>query len=79
MHKQIIDFVNKIKGYHPEFFNNYKYILDVGSRDVNGNNKIFFNKCIYRGIDEKSGEIDTGNPEESDPCNPAKLTHSWIC
>ena len=28
---------------------------------------------------EKSGEIDPGNPEESDPCNPAKLTHPWIC
>jgi len=30
-------------------------------------------------IIEKSGVIDPGNPEESDPCNPAKLTHSWIC
>jgi len=28
---------------------------------------------------EKSGVIDPGNPEESDPCNPAKLTHPWIC
>ena len=40
----------KIKKLHPQYFKN-KRVVDVGSLDVNGNNKYLFDDCEYYGID----------------------------
>lgn len=45
--KQFTLFVQKI---FPEFFKN-KVVLDVGSGDINGNNRFLFTDCSYNGND----------------------------
>jgi len=45
--KKFIEFVKKIL---PDFFEN-KIVLDVGSGDINGNNKYLFTNCEYNGND----------------------------
>ena len=53
-HKEQIDFVVRVKQLFPEFFEN-KVVLDIGSFDVNGNNKIHFKDCDFTGLDISSG------------------------
>ena len=53
-HQEQIQFCNKIKNIFPNFFI-YKKILDVGSLDINGNNRYLFDNCIYTGIDVAPG------------------------
>lgn len=55
MHKEQTDFVTKIKKQNPEYFENKK-ILDIGSWDINGNNRHLFTNCDYRGVDLAEGE-----------------------
>ena len=43
-----------VKNKYPEFFTNKK-ILDIGSLDINGNNKILFENCDYTGLDVAEG------------------------
>lgn len=50
MHPEAKIFVEFVKNYFPEFFNN-KIVLDVGSGDINGNNKYLFTNCDYNGND----------------------------
>lgn len=50
MHIQARDFTLFVKLILPEFFINKK-VLDVGSGDINGNNKFLFNNCEYEGND----------------------------
>lgn len=50
-HKAQRDFCNKIKSLYPHQFTG-KNILDVGSMDINGNNKMFFDDIkSYIGLD----------------------------
>lgn len=49
-HPEQKDFCTKVKDLYPQFFKNCK-VLDVGSLDVNGNNKYLFEDCEYTGID----------------------------
>lgn len=53
-HNQQQNFCKKIKEKYPEFFINKK-VLDVGSLDVNGNNRFLFDSCDYLGIDVAEG------------------------
>ncbi len=53
-HKAQQNFCNKIKNQYPNLFKN-KDILDVGSMDINGNNKIFFEDSKYIGLDIGAG------------------------
>ena len=53
-HKEQRQFCNFVKSRYPEFFNNKK-VLDIGSLDINGNNRTLFNNCNYTGIDVGSG------------------------
>ena len=41
-HKEQWVFCGKVKGLHPEYFENKK-VLDIGSFDVNGNEEFLFN------------------------------------
>jgi len=48
------NFCSKIKETFPEYFNNVK-VLDIGSLDINGNNRHLFNNSKYIGIDRNDG------------------------
>ena len=54
-HKEQIQFCQKIKNKFPSFFENKK-VLDVGSLDINGNNRYLFINSNYTGIDIGSGK-----------------------
>jgi len=44
----------QIKKDHPSYFRN-KRVLDIGSLDINGNNRYLFAECEYIGLDVVSG------------------------
>jgi SAM-dependent methyltransferase len=50
MHPEANHFVNFVKNILPFYFTD-KTVLDVGSGDINGNNKYLFNNCNYNGND----------------------------
>lgn len=53
-HKAQRDYCDHLKKRFPEFFCN-RLVLDVGSLDVNGNNRSLFTDCGYIGIDIAHG------------------------
>lgn len=50
MHPEALHFMLFVKSQLLEFFMNKK-VLDVGSGDINGNNRILFDNCEYEGND----------------------------
>ncbi len=54
-HKAQKEWCKKIKNEYPEYFLK-KRVLDIGSLDINGNNKGLFRKCEYIGIDVIEGK-----------------------
>ena len=50
MHTEAKNFTHYVKNILPDFFNK-KRVLDVGSGDINGNNKSLFIDCEYHGND----------------------------
>jgi len=50
MHKEQITYLNKIKEKFPEAFKDRK-VLDIGSFNVNGNEKPWFENCDFIGLD----------------------------
>ncbi len=50
MHKEQITYLNKMKEKFPEAFKNKK-VLDIGSFNVNGNEKPWFDDCDFIGLD----------------------------
>jgi SAM-dependent methyltransferase len=50
MHPEARDFTLSVKSQFPTFFEG-KRVLDVGSGDVNGNNRFLFEGCEYHGND----------------------------
>jgi SAM-dependent methyltransferase len=50
MHDEARKFTVFVKGILPEFFTNKK-VLDIGSGDINGNNRFLFDGCEYEGND----------------------------
>lgn len=53
-HERQQEFCAQVKHLYPEFFKNV-HVLDVGSLDINGNNKCLFENCTYVGIDVGPG------------------------
>jgi SAM-dependent methyltransferase len=53
-HKEQIDFCNSVKQKYSELFTNCK-VLDIGSLDINGNNRYLFTNTDYTGIDIGKG------------------------
>lgn len=53
-HPEQIQFVEKVKNRFPNYFQN-KSILEVGSLNINGTVRIFFEQCFYIGIDVGPG------------------------
>lgn len=54
-HKEQMDFCNTVKRKFPEYFKE-KTVLDIGSLDINGSNKEFFDDCEYTGLDLAEGK-----------------------
>lgn len=54
MHKNQRVFCEELKGNFPHFFEK-KRVFEVGSLDINGNNRYLFNNCDHVGIDVISG------------------------
>ena len=50
MHKEATHFVNFVKNILKYYFVD-KNVLDVGSGDINGNNRYLFENCSYNGND----------------------------
>lgn len=50
MHHEARAFLDYIRRSFPQFFEG-KNVLDVGSGDINGNNRCLFNNCSYTGND----------------------------
>lgn len=50
MHPQVTRFMKFVKSILPEWFSD-KRVLDVGSGDINGNNRFLFENCEYDGND----------------------------
>lgn len=53
-HPAQLNYIERLRTRHPQFFTNKK-ILEVGSLDINGTVRIFFNECDYLGIDVGAG------------------------
>lgn len=54
-HIEQMNFISYVKENFPNYFNLVK-VLDVGSLDINGNNRGFFENYAYVGIDVSPGE-----------------------
>jgi cyclopropane fatty-acyl-phospholipid synthase-like methyltransferase len=56
MHQQQVDFIKSVLKKYPEYKSNVK-VLDVGSQDINGNNRQFFDAetTEYTGLDIAEG------------------------
>lgn len=54
MHREADEFIKSIKKDFPFVFQDKK-VLDVGSLDINGNNRMYFENCNYTGIDIGEG------------------------
>lgn len=54
-HKQQIEFCKSVKARFPELFKNCT-VLDVGSMDINGNNRYLFENYQYTGVDLGEGK-----------------------
>src|SRR3990167_8357126 len=50
MHQEAKDFIEFVKSVFPDFFKDKK-VLDIGSGDINGNNRYLFENCQYTGND----------------------------
>jgi SAM-dependent methyltransferase len=50
MHTEARDFILFVKKILADYFTK-KHVLDVGSGDINGNNRFLFENCIYEGND----------------------------
>lgn len=54
-HIEQIDFCNRVKQMFPDYFTNCS-VLDVGSMDINGNNRYLFDNYSYIGVDLGEGK-----------------------
>jgi hypothetical protein len=53
-HRQQTEFCKNIQKLFPEYFSD-RNVLDIGSLDINGNNRFLFNSCGYVGLDIGEG------------------------
>lgn len=54
-HQSQIDFVASVKRKFPEYFTE-KRVLEIGSLDINGSVRQFFDNCTYIGVDLGEGK-----------------------
>ncbi len=81
MHKEQINYLDKVKNRFPEAFKNRK-VLDIGSFNVNGNEKPWFENCDFIGLDIGPGPgVDVVCPanEYNEPDNTFDTIISCEC
>ena len=54
-HPEQVNFCSKVKNKFPDLFKN-TCVLDIGSLDINGNNRYLFENCSYIGVDVGDGK-----------------------
>lgn len=54
-HNQQIQYISKIKNKYPTFFIESN-VLEIGSLNINGTIRVFFDKCKYIGVDVDDGQ-----------------------
>ncbi len=54
MHQEVLDFLLKTKNKYPEYFKK-KRVLELGSLNINGSPRGFFEDCEYIGVDRQAG------------------------
>ena len=54
-HVEQVQYCLSIKKKFPDFFSE-KIVVDIGSLDINGNNRTLFDDCLYLGVDVASGK-----------------------
>jgi acetyltransferase-like isoleucine patch superfamily enzyme len=54
-HHEHMQYIESVKKRYPRIFKNSK-VLDIGSLDINGCNKSFFESCDYKGLDVSPGK-----------------------
>lgn len=80
-HQQQLDFIEQLKNQNPEYFSNVK-VLEVGSLNINGSIRPFFENCEYLGIDIGEGkDVDfvSKGEEYNAPDNTFDVTVSCEC
>ena len=80
-HSWQLDFVRGVKEKHPEFFSKAK-VLEVGSLDINGTIRVFFDDCEYLGVDIGPGrgvDLVARGEELSFPDGAFDVTASCEC
>ena len=61
-HEEQIGFCRSVQKKFPEYFHNKK-VLDIGSLDINGNNRYLFSDSTYTGVDVAPGKnVDVVTP-----------------
>ena len=62
VHKDVQDYCSKIQSKYPSYFQDTN-VLDVGSLDINGNNRYLFKNATYNGLDLAKGKnVDIVSP-----------------
>ncbi len=80
-HQQQVDFCKSIKQSIPQFFSN-RFVVDLGSLDINGNNQYLFDDCLYLGVDLMPGrnvDLATKGHELSLPDESVDVVISTEC
>lgn len=54
MHVQQHDFLLSVRDAYPAFFD-AKFVLEIGSLNVNGSARVLFSRCVYLGVDVIEG------------------------
>ena len=54
-HQEQVDFCLSVKDRYSDFFKNAN-VIDIGSLDINGNNRYLFEDCNYTGVDIGAGK-----------------------
>jgi SAM-dependent methyltransferase len=54
-HREEQQFCESVRTRFPRYFNK-KFVLDIGSLDINGNNGYLFDDCLYIGVDIAEGK-----------------------
>jgi SAM-dependent methyltransferase len=80
-HQEQLDFIERIKSQVPHYFSNTK-VLEVGSLDINGSIRQFFEDCDYIGIDVGEGkgvDVVCGGQEYDAPDDSFDVSVSCEC
>lgn len=55
MHKEVKDFIQRMKEHHPVMFSEMKRVFEAGSLDINGTPRPYFKGAKYIGLDWRKG------------------------